>query len=286
MKTIETQPLQTTTGAVLALKPLMGRVGWPTIGLTVAVVGGYGAVFTAVALGQLPILWGAAINVVLGYLIFTPLHDASHGSIAGRKQSLKWLEKSIAWLAGSLLWAPYPAFQLLHLRHHSHTNDPEEDPDHWVATRNPLALIFRSFTIMFSYYYQFLVRPDVQKRRKLPSLAANVLLMFGVFCGMSLYFGLAYPLLLWFLPSVLSLAILAIVFDWIPHQPHQSRERYLDTRIILVPGLQTLLLGQNLHLVHHLYPTVPFYSYGEAFRIVRPLLEAKGSPIFPAPAQS
>ncbi len=275
-----TKPPQTTTEAVLALKPLMNGAGWWTIALALAVFAGYGAVFAAVALGILPLLAGAGINVLLGYLVFTPLHDASHGSIAGRVAGLKLPEKLIGWLAGSLLWAPFPAFQPLHLRHHSHTNDPVEDPDHWVATRNPLLLIFRSLTIMFSYYYQFLARPDVQKRKRLPGLIVNVLGMLAAFLITAWFFGPAYPVLLWFVPSVLSLAILAIVFDWIPHQPHQSRERYRDTRVILFPGLQTLLLGQNLHLVHHLYPTVPFYRYGQAFRIVRPLLESKASPIY------
>ncbi|MCR9142531.1 MAG: fatty acid desaturase [bacterium] len=269
-----------------ALKPLMSGVGWWTIGLALAVMAGYAAVFSAVALGILPLLAGAGINVVLGYLIFTPLHDASHGSIAGRRQGLKWLERSIGYAAGSLLWAPLPAFQLLHLRHHSHTNDPNEDPDHWVATRNPLLLMLRSFTIMFSYYYQFLARPDAQKRKKLPALILNVAVMLAVVAAMGWRFGPMFPIVLWFLPSVCSLAILAIVFDWLPHQPHASRERYLDTRVILVPGLQTLLLGQNLHLVHHLYPTVPFYKYGKAFRIVRPLLESKGSPIYEFGARS
>ncbi|MEQ9363171.1 MAG: fatty acid desaturase, partial [Leptospirales bacterium] len=227
MNTSHPQAPTTTTEAVLALKPLMGGVGWWTIALALAVISAYAGVLTAVALGVLPLFAGAGINVVLGYLIFTPLHDASHGSIAGRRQGLKWLEKTIGYVSGSLLWAPYPAFQLLHLRHHSHTNHPAEDPDHWVATRNPLSLILRAFTIMFSYYYQFLARPDAQKRKKLPLLAANVLLMFGALLASGWFFGAAYPLLLWFLPSVCSLAILAIVFDWIPHQPHRSRERYL-----------------------------------------------------------
>jgi len=41
------------------------------------------------------------------------------------------------------------------------------------------------------------------------------------------------------------------------------------TRIYLFPGLTTILLGQNYHLIHHLYPTIPFFRYGACFRKVR-----------------
>ena len=40
-------------------------------------------------------------------------------------------------------------------------------------------------------------------------------------------------------------------------------------------GLNTLLLGQNYHLLHHLYPRMPFYRYAACFRAVRPVLEAE-----------
>lgn len=271
--------VQTGAEAVQALRPLMGQVAWGTLALFAGILAGYGTVFYSVIAGHLPLLAGAAINVFLGYLVFTPLHDAAHGSIAGRSKKLRPLETAIGWLAGSLLWAPFPAFQPLHLRHHSHTNDPTEDPDHWMATRNPAMLIVRAFTIMVSYYYHFLARMDVQKRKKLPQLIVNVLAMLAIGVAAGFAWGPAVPLLLWYLPAVFALAILAVVFDWLPHRPHTSRERYRDTRIVLKPGLQTLLLGQNLHLVHHLYPTIPFYKYGVAYRRVAEFLEAKGAPI-------
>ena len=40
-----------------------------------------------------------------------------------------------------------------------------------------------------------------------------------------------------------------------------------------------LLLQQNLHLVHHLWPSVPFYNYAKLFHRLRPVLRGEGSRI-------
>ena len=43
--------------------------------------------------------------------------------------------------------------------------------------------------------------------------------------------------------------------------------------------LDPLLLGQNLHLVHHLWPRVPFYRYRAAFEASREYLDTKGATV-------
>ena len=40
--------------------------------------------------------------------------------------------------------------------------------------------------------------------------------------------------------------------------------------------LSVPLLYQNLHLIHHLYPAVPFYRYGQIWRAQRQALLDKG----------
>jgi fatty acid desaturase len=80
-------------------------------------------------------------------------------------------------------------------------------------------------------------------------------------------------------PGWLATALLALLFDWLPHHPHTVQGRYTDTRAIPSRVLEVLLLGQNLHLVHHLWPSVPWYRYGVVFREAEHALRAKGSPI-------
>lgn len=37
-------------------------------------------------------------------------------------------------------------------------------------------------------------------------------------------------------------------------------------------------MGQNYHLVHHLWPSVPWYRYKPTYERMKPLLDVKGSP--------
>jgi fatty acid desaturase len=86
-------------------------------------------------------------------------------------------------------------------------------------------------------------------------------------------------LCLLFIPTRVGGVLLAIFFQWLPHHPFDRTERYLNTRISLWPAGGVLTLQQNLHLMHHLWPSVPFYNYGRLYRRLRPILVAKGSRI-------
>jgi beta-carotene hydroxylase len=37
---------------------------------------------------------------------------------------------------------------------------------------------------------------------------------------------------------------------------------------------------QNFHLIHHLFPRVPFYLYSKAFRSLKPVLERERAHIY------
>jgi fatty acid desaturase len=86
-------------------------------------------------------------------------------------------------------------------------------------------------------------------------------------------------LCLWFLPTRLGVLALNVFFQWLPHYPFDRTERYQNTRISLWTGGTLVLLQQNLHLMHHLWPSVPFYNYARLYRALRPVLIAEGSRI-------
>ena len=83
--------------------------------------------------------------------------------------------------------------------------------------------------------------------------------------------------LLWWLPSRLAGLPLMVLFSWLPHVPFDSTARFHNTRINTFRGSTWLLLHQDRHLIHHLYPSVPWYRYRALFHDVRPLLEAEGA---------
>ena len=68
-------------------------------------------------------------------------------------------------------------------------------------------------------------------------------------------------------------------FAYLTHKPHEVHERYRDTNVFWVKGktfepiVNWLYMFQNFHLIHHLFPRVPFYLYPNAFRSLKPVLE-------------
>lgn len=178
--------------------------------------------------------------------------------------------------------APFSAVRVLHLRHHGVTNDPATDPDMWVAVEGRGKLAARCLSIIPHYYWHFLVGPTSRTksaRSALPSAVGGIAGLLSL--GAVLWAAELGPeaLWLWVVPAILGTGFLAYAFDYLPHVPFDSRERFLNTRVVQGRVLNVVLLGQNYHLMHHLYPRVPFYRYLACFQLMRPLLERKGSRI-------
>ena len=257
-------------------------LAWPTVLLMVGILIGEAVLWWVALAGHMSpwIAWAPA--TVLGYLAFTVMHEAGHGNIHGRHAMYKPLSEACGWLSGFVLAAPFPAFRVLHNLHHSHTNNPEKDPDHWVVGPNAFSVALRCLTIYFYYYQDFIIgvssktRPAKKERNK-------VLVTTAVFAAIAVGLSAAgmgvWVISLWIVPAILSCGLLAFVFDWIPHHPHSVQKRMHDTRVLLFPGLNLVTLGQSYHLIHHLWPRVPFYRYQACFRDSRPFLEANGAPI-------
>lgn len=244
---------------------------------------GGAAISTTLAVrGHLPLGVAIPLQAFWAYLAFTPAHEAMHGNVSGSDARFRGLESGIGWLMSAVLALPYSMLAYLHLKHHSHTNDPENDPDIRASGSSVPGVFFGCWTVQWGYarvFSRLLSQGSPGARDALRGMwaygAVSLLLL-----GVSVRFGFWLWLVeLWILPAFLAQGFLAFVFDWLPHHPHENRERYRDTRVILLPGLGFLLLGQSHHLVHHLYPRLPFYRYARCFAELRDHLESKGAPI-------
>lgn len=259
-----------------------GTPAWPTILLMGGVVVGEALVWTAAFRGLLPTEWSVVFATLLAYAAFTVMHEASHGNISGGHKCLARVEEGLGWLSALLLFAPYPVFRMLHLRHHSHTNDPDEDPDYWVASNSFTGVLARCWTILPKQYGAFLFgalgRTTAGRKVRRTSLLGMAVIALLAVALVLAGFG-REVLWLWFVPAWIASGFLAFAFDWLPHQPHVVRARFKNTRVLLFPGATVSLLWQNYHLIHHLYPRVPFYRYNKVFEEIRPFLESEGAPI-------
>jgi beta-carotene hydroxylase len=104
-----------------------------------------------------------------------------------------------------------------------------------------------------------------------------------LFVGLIVYIAVQYDFLgyvlnFWFVPSLVVGITLGLFFDYLPHRPFEERSRWKNARVYASPILNILILGQNYHLVHHLWPSIPWYKYQPAYYLMKPTLDAKGSP--------
>ncbi len=213
--------------------------------------------------------------VVAAYIAFTVMHDGMHRT----GHHLRWANDGMARVAALLLLISLPLFRAVHHAHHGHTNDPEKDPDLIVARQPRWALPLWCLAVLFSYSTHFYGRRLWRNRAELVEAAAIETFWLAVVIGAYLTDTLGAVLTLWIGPAFLALLLLAFAFDFLPHYPFSSRERYYDTRIYPGRFWNVLLLGQNYHLIHHLWTTVPWYRYQQIYAEIEPELRERGCPI-------
>ena len=254
-----------------------GGTAWPTVALAVVACGAWLCAVVGHAVGAVPTEIAAPLALVAAYVSFTPLHEATHGNVGGRTRP--WLDAVVGWASSIPLLAPYPAFRALHLRHHAKTNDPELDPDIWVAGAG-WRVVARCLTILPHYYQMFLgpmSRESSSAARNRTTAIVYLAVLIPSLVAWALAGWASTVLAVVVAPAWLASGLLALVFDWLPHHPHAVQGRFVDTRVFPSFGLEMLMLGQNLHLVHHLWPSVPFYRYGAVFAACRDALAEKAA---------
>ena len=208
------------------------------------------------------------LNFLALHIAGSIIHDACHNSA----HSNKIINAILGHGSALMLAFAFPVFTRVHLQHHAHVNDPENDPEHFVSTGGPLWLI----AVRFFYHEIFFFKRRLWKKYELLEWFLSRLFVVAV-----VYFGYQYGfegyLIRCWLPSALAVGIaLGLFFDYLPHRPFQEQNRWKNARVYPSPILNLLILGQNYHLVHHLWPSIPWYKYQAAYYISKPLLDAKG----------
>ncbi|MCP4003699.1 MAG: hypothetical protein GY725_05840 [bacterium] len=259
----------------------VGVFAWPTLALAGLILLAFVGVIAAATSGLIPLWAGWLLNSFVAYAAFTPAHEATHRNICGRHRGLRWLNEACGWLCMSILFDSFAVLRSAHLRHHAHTNDPEKDPDYFIPGSKPIPVLVRCFAIFAGYMKAYFA--DTERSPHLWLLRGTALayslVLVGIAATLAAMGWWREVLALWVLPAPMAFLALALVFDYVPHWPHREQDRYKATRIMLFPGLSTLLLFQNYHLIHHLFPSIPFYRYGACFREIREDLVSKGSSI-------
>jgi len=207
-------------------------------------------------------------NVIALHMAGTVIHDASHNAAHRDRVANAILGHGSALMLGFA----FPVFTRVHMQHHAHVNDPDNDPDHFVSTGGPLWMI----AARFFYHEVFFFKRRLWRKYELLEWFLSRLFVATIVYIACQYGFLGYILNFWFSPALVVGLALGLFFDYLPHRPFQERDRWKNARVYPSPILNVLILGQNYHLIHHLSPSIPWYNYQPAYRATQPLLDEKG----------
>ena len=259
-------------------------IAWPTVFLFVLAISIWFAGLLLSWHDILPYALILPIQVVAVFMLFTVLHDGVHRSLM---RGYPGLNDLLANISGYFLTplGSCAVFRVAHFAHHRHTNHPQDDPDMWSG-RGKWLLPLRWMTADFAYI-PVVVRSmsKISLRDKVEIIGSVVVL--GTLYLLAWFSGWGVEATLyWLIPSRLAVLWLAFAVNYLPHHPHQilqSHNPYAATNVRAggEPLMKWLFLYQNYHLIHHLFPSVPFYRYQAIWKKYGSEYQDKGAPVVP-----
>lgn len=249
--------------AALAATPPVSIVGLGMVVLGVAIF--VWATIAAVA-GSIPVTLAVILNGFSLYLFFSLMHDAIHENASSNKPTNELLGRVALFFM--LPYAPLEIARWIHLKHHAHTacsSDPDNFMHHgsWWA----LPLRWANFDAFYTaYFVKAYFEGEAIARRYAFAVGAYVAVLVAIVAGFVVA-GYGMELFVyWFIPSRIGLMLTGCVFVYLPHHPadisaHQDKYAASTIRQGWEWLLTPLMAFHNYHLIHHLYPQVPFYNY-------------------------
>jgi beta-carotene hydroxylase len=251
---------------------------WPCIALAVTVISAVLIIDGLALTDRISLIGACGLLTFVYYWFFSAIHDSVHRSICKNKTLNDWIGRAVIFV-----FAPYASIHLFrwaHMEHHRFTNDAG-DPDVW-SHGAWWTLPFRWMTIDFYYAYRALRsdNPQVKKifSESLPMVGLGLTIITLLVASGH---GIEY-LLLWFVPTRLAFVFIGYSFFWLPHAhwPDPSHDIRQSNNFTLATTLRLgneglfnwLYQYQNYHLIHHLWPTTPFYNNERVWQLLKPEL--------------
>ena len=265
----------------LLAQPFIGRVPWEMVAWGLGNFALWLSLWPLTLSGVLPLWGGFLLSTFCITICYLPSHEAQHSIIAAEGTKLRWLNELVGHVSTIPLVLPYRIAWITHRQHHAHANDPALDPDYgnkgatwWKAILNGL----RARQPRASSAYKTILKesggPKLQ-RAMLESVALNT----GFYAVLTAFAWSGHAIeaaLLWWLPRHLAFSYILLFLSWAPHHPMAEKGRYRDTRAWRSPIGTIASLGMEYHVIHHLYPKIPLFQTGPAFRAMRAVLEERG----------
>lgn len=260
-------------------------IEWPTIAVAAVIYGSFGLLtwfHEAVPL---------ALLVLLGGYVAAWHGSLQHEVVHGHPTRWAWVNRLLVF-PSLWLWLPYELYRELHLRHHRdpYLTDPVEDPESFYVTQaqwqamSPLARGLRR--INNSLLGRLMLGPLLSAWSLYSALFSRGPQKVGSLRIWLLHFAAVTSVLVWALAVCgMELWVYLLCFAY-PGMALTSLRSFLehraaeDTRqrtaiVEAEAPLALMFLNNNLHVVHHDAPWLPWYALPARYRAQREAILAK-----------
>ena len=242
----------------------------PTAAVGVGMAAGLAAVVALHASGHVPLLLGLVINTFLMNLSFTAWHEACHGNLS-KSRALN-TAFGIATSFASI-YPGYFARRREHLCHHRYEGDATQDPVYPRIQGSLLSFPLRVVRANHTAGMRVPIPASFLPMTPLQTWADRIsnLLAFSLLGVGLLTHTFASIVWLWFVPRAIVFVAHAIYICHFPHVIPGGGYQVYRVR----PGrlLAALTMNQNLHGVHHRWPSIPWHRYGAVLATIDPIAE-------------
>lgn len=201
------------------------------------------------------------------------MHEGMHGLLFRDRRLNRW----VSVLISSFLLLSFSAYTVMHERHHRYLGDHRDPDDYDNYVKTPVLVWAMQYwrLTLGSFFYLVLI-PILSLRYGSPRARRFVIQEY-------LLMGAAYAVVWhcvdhnwllhqWFLPLV-CVGLFTNLRGLTQHGVADAHDPLLASRSVHIhPFLAYLLLNENFHLEHHLFPEVPSYNLPELHRRIFPSL--------------
>lgn len=249
----------------------MPTLAWPTVAIYFISFIGFGLSTYAYLTGALSVFITVPLSAFFVFWSFTPLHEAVHRNVS----TINWLNDAIGTLSAQLLLPGFSTslYRYLHVTHHARTGQ-DNDPDLKFTHSNLLLCWFNSAfldVLWTRFYFSVWSERPVAERARFALGLVLYLTMFAVVIAspytVEFFVAFVIPMLL---GRVITVYLLATIQHRKGHEQRHDPIGATSIQDVNSNWLQHLfMLGQSQHLIHHLYPGVPWYKYDPIWREVK-----------------
>ena len=259
-----------------------GRIEWEMIAIGLGQFSAWIITWVLVVQGVIPLFVGFLIALFTACNAYLPSHAGQHSHLSGGRRNLLWLDSLVGQVSVIPLAQSHAVLKATHMKHHAHTNDPENDPDYFHG--NAKSWIEAAINVNIAYNADGPALKTIEKHSEEDPKFREAIES-GALWGLLFFFAqiilaIIYPLetlLLWWIPKRVASSYLGIVFSYFPHSG-LGKGRYTDTRFWTNKMPRFLNHSMQIHTMHHMYPRICHYDEAKAIEALKPFMIERGMP--------